>query len=265
MPRVIDAVCFDVDGTLFSLRALALRLALRHPGALRVAWALSRVREGLRRESVVRPDLSAELDRRLAAQLGWPVERAVLARKRLLERQLPEALQKVGPLPGLRELLDGLVGRGVALAVLSDNPVEAKLAALGLADLPWAAKVDASALGALKPLPQAFEAVLDRLGVPRGRVMHVGDRHDADLDGAWAVGMRAALRRRRNARVLPGVSRGDDLGEPYPIGRTEDDAAVRARRAEAEGPFLLFFDTYAELAAKLLPLVEPDEPDEEDR
>jgi putative hydrolase of the HAD superfamily len=46
-----------------------------------------------------------------------------------------------------------------------------------------------------KPARPIFEAVLERLGLPpeqAHRVLHVGDRLDADVAGAAAVGMRTA-------------------------------------------------------------------------
>jgi FMN phosphatase YigB (HAD superfamily) len=48
-------------------------------------------------------------------------------------------------------------------------------------------------LGVTKRWRQAFTSTLASLGVPPGEALHVGDSPEADLRGAKAVGMRAAL------------------------------------------------------------------------
>ena len=46
-----------------------------------------------------------------------------------------------------------------------------------------------AAVGAEKPFAPIFEAALMYLGVPTGRVLHVGDRLREDVEGAQALGM----------------------------------------------------------------------------
>ena len=46
-------------------------------------------------------------------------------------------------------------------------------------------------LGAIKPAPAAFAALVDGLGVPRERVWYVGDNPAGDIGGALAAGLRA--------------------------------------------------------------------------
>lgn len=48
-------------------------------------------------------------------------------------------------------------------------------------------------LGVAKPHPRMFAAASDLLGIPAGEVLHVGDNPDADVAGARAAGMTAAL------------------------------------------------------------------------
>jgi len=67
-----------------------------------------------------------------------------------------------------------------------------------------------------KPEPQIFRAVLDRLR--DGRALVVGDRVDADLAGAHAVGLDAAI-------VLTGASSRDQAeaaSDPAPVAIAED-------------------------------------------
>jgi glycerol-1-phosphatase len=67
-----------------------------------------------------------------------------------------------------------------------------------------------------KPEPQIFRTALDRLGP--GRSLVVGDRLDADLGGAAAAGLDAAI-------VLTGVATRSEAGEanePRPVAIAED-------------------------------------------
>jgi len=48
------------------------------------------------------------------------------------------------------------------------------------------------AVGAYKPDPRMFEAALDRLGLERHEVLHVGDSDVDDVQGACAAGLRVA-------------------------------------------------------------------------
>ena len=71
-------------------------------------------------------------------------------------------------------------------------------------------------VGLVKPDPQIFYTALDRLGP--GRTLVVGDRLDADLAGAAAAGLDAAI-------VLTGVStraQAEAATEPAPVAIAED-------------------------------------------
>lgn len=86
------------------------------------------------------------------------------------------------------------------------------------AALEYASGVSARAVG--KPDPQVFEVVLDRLGT--GRALVIGDHLVADLGGAAAVGIDAAI-------VLTGVtSRADAEAaiDPAPVAIGRDLAAL---------------------------------------
>ncbi len=99
----------------------------------------------------------------------------------------------VRPLEGARELLRALRARGVPLAVLTNGwtPLQQRkiVQALG-ADAPPTILVS-DELGALKPDPAAFAALVGALGVPREQVWYVGDNPAGDVGGALAAGLRA--------------------------------------------------------------------------
>ncbi len=189
----VDVLSLDVDGTLYSLTRLKLRYFLAKPWRVRAVLAMGWARETIRARGEPVADFWAEHDRLAAERLGWPEARVREAREELMTSTWPGILRAIGPFPGLRDALERLVGAGVRIAALSDYPSATKLEALGLGDLPWAQVIDASELGALKPRPEPFQALVDGVGVPAERILHVGDRIDTDVEGALGFGMMAGL------------------------------------------------------------------------
>jgi HAD superfamily hydrolase (TIGR01509 family) len=191
----IRAVSFDLDGTLYDdARARPWLLWATFPRwrTLRVG---RRVREELRgRVFADGAALRAE-EARVCAERLERDEIAVRAQlDELFDVRLVRVLSRVGPRPGARALLLELAARGVGLAVVSDRgAVAAKLAALGLDDVPWGALVSADDVGVLKPAPQLFHAAARALGVTPAAMLHVGDRDDSDGDGARAAGCPVAI------------------------------------------------------------------------
>jgi glycerol-1-phosphatase len=83
-----------------------------------------------------------------------------------------------------------------------------------VAALEYATNRTATIVG--KPDPQIFMTALDRLGP--GRTLVVGDRLDADLGGAKAAGLEAAI-------VLTGVTsaeQAENAGDPQPVAVASD-------------------------------------------
>jgi FMN phosphatase YigB (HAD superfamily) len=190
-PVAARALSFDLDGTLYRVRRA------------RVAWRLRRSRPLLDAMLAAREQLRGEppcagLDALIlreaelvAPRLRWTVDEA---RQRLVELHaaMPYALTRgARAFAGVAAALGAAARAGLRLAVLSDYDAEAKLADLGLAELPWAAVVGAENLGALKPHRAGFVAVAARLEVPIEALVHVGDREDLDVRGALEAGARA--------------------------------------------------------------------------
>lgn len=188
------AVTFDLDGTLYDARRVKRAFAWSNLLRLRPVRVALRVREELR--GSVFDDGEAyftEESRRVAERLSMTPEETRGLVRDLLGPRLCAAIAKAGPRKDAADAIRALVERGIRVAVISDYRVEDKLAAMGLAELPWSALVAADHLGALKPHRRAFDHAAALLGVPPERILHVGDRVDTDVRAAEAAGYRALL------------------------------------------------------------------------
>lgn len=175
----IRLVSWDVDGTLYSERALR-RALWRRVLSLRNLAEVSGLRATLREvnrqragDARVRPERAPTDPTRLAAQ----------------EEFLTEFLKHIPPRPEVIGLLERAKAAGIRQVVLSDFPCEKKLAALGLSGF-----FDSHAVGATsgfwKPSPTLFRQLESQCAVTPGQHLHIGDRDDTDGAGARAAGCR---------------------------------------------------------------------------
>jgi putative hydrolase of the HAD superfamily len=108
------------------------------------------------------------------------------------------------PIPDMVELVAELERANVPMAVLSNS--EGRLYELAT-ELGWAdqfvAIADSGRLGFEKPGREIFAWTAERLGVPLGAIVHIGDSFAADVEGALGAGMRAIWFRGDRARALP--------------------------------------------------------------
>ncbi|GAC1393681.1 MAG: hypothetical protein NVSMB31_13280 [Vulcanimicrobiaceae bacterium] len=97
--------------------------------------------------------------------------------------------QFVIPLPGARALLNALRRRGVRTAILTNgwSPLQERKAARVGFEGPV---VVSETVGAQKPDPKAFAALVKALNVPAEAVWYVGDNPDSDVAGSIAAGLR---------------------------------------------------------------------------
>ncbi len=102
--------------------------------------------------------------------------------------------------PDVLGCLRGLKQRGLALCIVSNWDAELEDLLRDLRLLPYFdAVVSSAAVGYRKPNPVIFEIACEELGVRPSRAVHVGDRPDADGDGAVAAGVRPVVIDRRDA------------------------------------------------------------------
>lgn len=174
-PR-IDAVAFDLDGTLIDSRedlasgvnAVRLELGL---APLEVPRVVEMVGKGARR--LVRRALPDEIE-------GESFERAY---ERFLALYYDRCLERTRPYPGVEELLERL--DGLPLAVVTNKPerhTEKVLRGLGL-DRRLRFFLGGDSLPTKKPDPAPLVEAARRLGVPPARMLYVGD---SETDGETA-------------------------------------------------------------------------------
>jgi putative hydrolase of the HAD superfamily len=96
--------------------------------------------------------------------------------------------------PDAAPALEALAAQGRRLAVVSNWDVSLPPLLVRLALAPYLETVVHSAgVGASKPDPRPFLVALERLGLPPGECVHVGDDAVNDVEGAAAAGLRAIL------------------------------------------------------------------------
>lgn len=191
--REIEAVIFDVDGTLYSQRKMHMYMIcdllfyyLRHPLAvdeLRIIYLFRKIRysvlEGNNLERsqytavAVLLKISEEKVRAVVAQ--WIEKRPLRYIKRCRYSYMPE-------------LFRVLQQSNMCIAAVSDYPVVKKLHALELTAEVMVCSTD-RAIEFFKPNPKGFLFAADSLGVPPKNCLVIGDREDKDGEAARRAGM----------------------------------------------------------------------------
>ncbi len=178
---------FDVDGTLVDSNYLhvdAWQRAFAAIGRPVDAWRIHR-------------DIGMDSGGLLADLLGDDAGAVGDRAKEEHERLYRESAVRLRPLPGARELLDALRGRGFAVVLATSAPAgELRMLldvlALGEGELPT---TNADDVDEAKPQPGIVQVALDRAGVGAGDAVFVGDSVwdmvAARRAGVAAVGLRS--------------------------------------------------------------------------
>lgn len=131
---------------------------------------------------------NTELFVRAAEALGVDVDAAALAEAdRIYSRYQERAIRE--PRPEILDAVRTLQDRGHRLALLSNAERRDTRAWLGSPLAPsFEVAVFSCDIGAVKPEPAAYAAVLDALGLPPREVAYVGDGGSDELTGARRAG-----------------------------------------------------------------------------
>jgi HAD superfamily hydrolase (TIGR01549 family) len=197
--RLIRAVLFDLDGTLYRQTAIRMCMAielltlplagpLRAPRRWRALSEYRKAQERLRlagrRGSLAREQVSAA-----ASAAGLPIAEVQSLVDEWLQTR-PLKYLRWFRAAGLANLLQFLEASGIPTGVLSDYPAQSKLHALGLTGRfsPVLSSTDLE-VGVFKPNPGGFLRACKLWQLAPSEVLMVGDRPDVDAAGAAAAGM----------------------------------------------------------------------------
>ena len=193
---VIEAVLFDLGGTVLEIRHDAIEaILLRHGAEAAQGWRAPGEREGRREmEQVLRAGSPPDAVWRafflgMMRAAGVPPEVAHRALPDVTDYHRTEHLWS-RVLPGMDRALTELAKRGYRVAAVSnsDGRAETLLSRLGLRDR-FEFVVDSHDVGVEKPSPRIFTLACERLGLPPGRCAYVGDVVAFDVEGARGAGL----------------------------------------------------------------------------
>ena len=202
----LDAVAFDIDGTLYPSWKMTLQcipFACRYMHFMR---AFKKVRRVLHERSAAQPevpfdDLFGMQQNLLAEQLGIdPDEAGRFIRENIYQGWQPY-FARIKPYPYIHETMHKLKAAGLKIGILSDFPPEQKGTLWGLLPL-CDTVIGSESTGALKPSHVPFMRLAESLAVPCERILYVGNSETSDIAGAAAVGMKTAYIRHPAAGLL---------------------------------------------------------------
>lgn len=212
---MIDAVLFDLDGTLLD-RAASLRAFVRDQrrrldhalGHIPLATYVTRFVE-LDADGTVWKD---QVYRRLIEELGI----TQITAEALLEEYVSRFREHCVPFPNLHATLRELTASGLKLGIVSNGHDVMQMAtvrALGIEGY-FKTICISEREGLRKPDPTIFRRAVERLGSSVERAAFVGDNPVADVAGARNAGLCAIWRRDPVVLSLPeACAVVDDLGE----------------------------------------------------
>jgi putative hydrolase of the HAD superfamily len=204
-----------VDGTLYlnaSMYLHSLPLALSH---LRLIRTLEAVRGELRRAPDATDDFHRVQARLVATHLGITPERAYALVEARVYTRWYRIFSKLRLFPDAASTIASFQAAGLKIAFLSDFPIRQRLTDLGLPG-PWDAAFSSEETHYLKPHPRPFEVLAERLGLPPGDILYVGNSYRYDVLGGTSAGMPVAHLTRRprpDSQAVLSFSRYESLKE----------------------------------------------------
>ena len=189
----IDAVAFDIDGTLYRNIVFYAKVLPHYLKHWHFFIKFNKVRKLLRadkRNENGYNDLFRTQLGFLAKELGCTMEEAEKQLNEIVYEGLRPFFEKMNACHGAPELIHRLKAAGLKIALLSDFPPEQK------GDI-WGIKKDCDLLlsseliGALKPSAKPFLELSEKLEVPVERILYIGNSHMYDVAGPKNLGMKA--------------------------------------------------------------------------
>lgn len=202
----IKAVGFDLDGTLYPawlMYAVSADIGMLHPrllGAYGAARRALRARDSSGMPGTIDPgneELISQAFRKrqasmIARNLGANTDSVAVSIETLIYSTIEKRFRFIRPYRGVAACLRTLHQSGLRLGLLSDLPPSQKIKLLGFSGI-FDSILCSEDSGALKPDPRPFLALAADMGVEPESILYVGNKHDYDIMGARAAGMKTAL------------------------------------------------------------------------
>lgn len=186
----IEAVAFDIDGTLYANWRLYIRVLPYFFRHLPFFLQYNKVRKVLHRTAPL-SDFYEYQARLLSKNMNISVEDAHSKIDKIIYKGLVKFFKKIKPFPYIKETFEAFQNAGLKLAILSDFPPEQKGDVWGLAPL-CTTVLGSEACGALKPSKYVFGLLARELDVKPEQILYVGNNLHADIYGAKQAGMQTA-------------------------------------------------------------------------
>ena len=189
----IDAVAFDIDGTLYRNLVFYIRVLPHYLKHWHFFIKFNKVRKILRadkRNEKGYNDLFRTQIGFLAKELSCTLPEAEQQLNDIVYEGLRPYFEKINACHGAAELIHKLKAAGVKIALLSDFPPEQKGEIWGIkkdCDLLLSSEL----IGALKLSSKPFEELAEKLEVPADRILYIGNSHKYDIAGPKKLGIKA--------------------------------------------------------------------------
>lgn len=192
----IEAIAFDIDGTLYPAWKLTISIIPFFIRNVRFMNAFGKTRRILHQHSISDPDKALPNFFELQSELLATYLNADAGKIRtFLEEKVYKGWEKtflrMKPYPFAKEAITQLKAAGFKIGILSDFPPQQKGDVWGILPLCDAA-VNSETEGALKPSHIPFKRLAHALHTPCERILYVGNSKAYDVAGAAAVGMKTA-------------------------------------------------------------------------
>ncbi|MGL4982615.1 MAG: HAD family hydrolase, partial [Treponemataceae bacterium] len=186
----IQAIAFDIDGTLYPSWKLNIRIIPYFIKNLPFFLQFSKVRKILHRTAPL-PDFYEYQARLLADFLKISVENAHEKINSIVYNGLSSYFDHFKPFNHIEETFKKCREAGFKVAILSDFPPEQKGEIWGVKKY-CDVVLGSEACGALKPSKYTFGALAHSLDLPLEKILYVGNNIKLDIIGAKKVGMKTA-------------------------------------------------------------------------
>ncbi len=194
----IEAVLFDIDGTVYSNNVMYLHSIPLFCKYSRHLMLFSKARKYLHYHATEIDasglnfvEFQAEYMAELAQNSTGSEECQAELNK--FRTEWEQIFSKIKPYKHFKETVCAFKEAGLKVGLFSDFPLSDKMDRLGLNDEGlWDAAVSAEDCGALKPDPRGFLTTAQLCGVAPDKVLFVGNSYAYDVLGAKAAGMKTA-------------------------------------------------------------------------